>query len=279
MKKVMAYIDGAAYSQDTCNAGIWAAKKLQQPLAFLHAIEKRSTQQMDNLSGAIGLGARSSLLEELASLDAQHSKVALKLGRELLTQAQELATAEGCTEVEQILRHGSIVDIVKDSEADARLVVIGRSSEAFRALGSNIEQIIRQVHTPVLIPNKGFTAPNSFMLAYDGRETADKAVQRIIDGGLLHGMECHLVTVENNKKGLKEKFERTKQRLTDSGFAVKASFLSGNIFTALHDYEAHNDVDLLVMGAFSHSKLASIFLGSNTLKMLEQTTLPLVVLR
>jgi nucleotide-binding universal stress UspA family protein len=36
---------------------------------------------------------------------------------------------------------------------------------------------------------------------------------------------------------------------------------------------------MLVMGAFSHSKLASVFLGSNTLKMIEQTALPMIVLR
>ena len=26
------------------------------------------------------------------------------------------------------------------------------------------------------------------MIAYDGRETADKALQQVIDGGLLHGL-------------------------------------------------------------------------------------------
>src|SRR5699024_5626740 len=142
----------------------------------------------------------------------------------------------------------------------SRLWVIVQSCKHFKAHESNIEQTIHQVQTPILILNQGFTKPQRFMLAYDGRETADKAVQRIIEGGLLQGMDCHLVTVENNKKGLKESFERVSHQLTTGGFTVKASFLTGNIFTSLMDYQAQNDVDLLVMGAFSHSKLASIFL-------------------
>src|SRR5699024_9782885 len=156
----------------------------------------------------IGLGARSSLFAGLASLDAQHSKVAIKLGKDLLTQAQQCSAEQGCKQIEQVLRHGSITDVISSLEADTRLVVSGSSNNDIKALGSNIEQIIRQVQIPILIPNQDFTKPQSFMLAYDGRETADKAVQRIIEGGLLQGMDCHLVTVENNKKGLKESFER-----------------------------------------------------------------------
>jgi len=34
-----------------------------------------------------------------------------------------------------------------------------------------------------------------------------------------------------------------------------------------------------VMGAFSRSKIAQVFLGSNTLKMMEKTNLPMVILR
>lgn len=60
-------------------------------MVLLHAIEKTSAPMTENFSGAIGLGARSSLMEEMASLDAQRSKVSLQLGKELLGHAQELA--------------------------------------------------------------------------------------------------------------------------------------------------------------------------------------------
>jgi nucleotide-binding universal stress UspA family protein len=45
------------------------------------------------------------------------------------------------------------------------------------------------------------------------------------------------------------------------------------------DYKTKNNVEMLVMGAFYRSKLAQAFLGSNTLKMIESTHLPLLVLR
>ncbi|WP_417225804.1 universal stress protein [Amphritea sp.] len=282
MNKIITCVDGSVYSEAVCRAGIWAAKKLDKVILFLHAIEKNNSAKVEDLSGAIGLGARSSLLNEMASLDEQRSKLASKIGKEILEDAYQLAQQQGCEQVEKTQRHSDIAEAVDDLEASARLIVIGRSGEShgqdFKALGSHIEQILRQVHTPVLITNKTFREPSSFMLAYDGRETADKAVKRIIEGGLLHKMTCHLVTVKNNQTALKDKFQLTEKLLIEHGFEVKSSFLDGNIFASLMDYKANHEVDMLVMGAFSHSKFAHAFLGSNTLKMIEKTELPLVIL-
>jgi nucleotide-binding universal stress UspA family protein len=283
MNNIITCIDESVYFNDVCHAGIWAAKKLHKSLLFLHAVEKNNAAVADNLSGIIGLGANSTLLAELAAIDEQRSKLALKIGNQLLTSACEFASQQNCTAVAKTQRHGNIVEAICDLEADARLVVIGRSGQSnqqdFKAIGSHIEQIIRHAHTPILIANKGFTEPKSFMLAYDGRATADNAVKRIIAGGLLHNLNCHLVTVKNKQSDLVAKFERTEKMLIESGFTVTSQFLEGPIFSALMDYKAENNVDMLVMGAFSHSKLSQIFLGSNTLKMIENTQLPLLVLR
>lgn len=283
MTKIITCIDGSAITNDVCKAGAWAANTLGKTLVLLHAIEKSSSPMTENLSGSIGLGAKTALLEEMASLDAQRSKVSLKLGKELLLHAEELAKEQGCDKIEKVQRNSGIVEAICDLEAESRLVVIGRTGEDhgnnFRSVGSNIEQVIRQTHTPIMIANKGFEKPKSFILAYDGRETADKAVKKIIEGGLLQNLTCHLVTVKNKQKDLMENFKQTEALLIKNGFEVKANFLEGSIFGALRDYQQINNVDMMVMGALSRSRLTTMFLGSNTLKMIENTQLPLIVLR
>lgn len=283
MSKIITCIDGSAMSDDVCIAGAWVANTLNKPLMLLHAVEKANIPTADNLSGSIGLGARSALMKEMTNLDEQRSKLALAMGKELLSNAESLAKSKGCSDIEKIQRHGGIVEAICDLEVDTRFVVIGRSGEShnsnLKALGSHIESIIRRVHSPILIANKDFNEPNSFMLAYDGRETADKAVARIIEGGLLQNLSCHLVSVKNKQKNLQEKLQQTAKLLQESGFTVEMSLLEGNIFDALTQYKETNAVDMLVMGAFSRSKLATVFLGSNTLKMIERTQLPMIVLR
>src|SRR5699024_3232306 len=92
------------------DAAIWAAGQLNSPLTFLHSIEKQAVPDSNDLSGAIGLGARSKLLSEIASLDQLRAKVALQLGKELLETAKNKAEESGCTQVETIQRHGQFID-------------------------------------------------------------------------------------------------------------------------------------------------------------------------
>lgn len=283
MKTIIACIDNSGQKQSVCDGTAWAAQRLHKPVLLLHTLEKQPQHETDSLSGAIGLGAQDELLKEMTELDAQRSKLALKLGKALLADAADKLQAQGVTDIEQKQQHGDLVEALLDLQEDARLVVLGRSGEShqeqFKALGSHIESLLRQITSPVMITPPEFTAPSNFMLAYDGRATADQAVERIISGGLLKGMTCHLVSVQNKETTLKTKFEQTATRLEAEGFEVVPRYLEGEIFATLQTYQRENHIELLVMGAFAHSKLRQLFLGSNTLRMIESAGIPLIVLK
>lgn len=279
MKQVIAALDEQSYSKAVKNAAIWAAKQLNISLGLLHTLQKPISQGKTDYSGAIGLGARAALLEELAALDEKHSQVALELGKQLLEDALAYVSQAGITACEPILKHGSLVEAAQDLAATSQLLVVGRSQQKFKALGSRIENLVRQVPTPVLIPNQTFNLPQNFMLAYDGRDTTNKAVEKIINSGLFKGLTCHLVTVASNTPNLQESFAAVKERLENNGFQVESSFLTGKIAASLTSYQQEQAIDLVVMGAFSRSKLASIFVGSNTLKILDNTDVSLLILR
>lgn len=283
MQKIIACIDGSAMAQSVCDAAIWASRKLEKTVLFLHTIEKEQQHGADDLSGAIGLGASAALLEEMAALDQKRAELALQLGKNMLSAAAERAGEYGVSAVEQKQRHGDLLESLTGLEEEARLVVLGRSGEghqgSFSALGSHVEQLIRQLHTPLLIVPKHFSTPKNFMLAYDGRDTADKAVQRIIRSDLLKGLPCHLVTVRNKVDDQMGRFERTKALLESEGFEVTARYLEGDIYDSLLGYKQQHDIDLMLIGAFAHSKIRQFFLGSNTLRMIESATKPMIVLR
>lgn len=283
MEKIITCIDGSAMTSAVTEAGKWAANKLKKPLCFLHTIEKTPQHGADDYTGTIGLGARSSLLEEMTKLDEQKSKLALQFGTALLESVTAEARASGIEKVESIQRHGDIVDTIIELESETRLIVLGCKGighdNEFKAIGSHLETLLRKASQPVLIVPEAFSAPSSFMIAYDGRESADRALQKVMDGGLLHGIDCHLVSIKNNEADLKTKFDHAAVQLAERGLQVTTAFLEGDIREQLLGYQQANNIDLLVMGAFGHSRLRQLFVGSNTLKMLEITNIPLVVLR
>lgn len=55
--------------------------------------------------------------------------------------------------------------------------------------------------------------------------------------------------------------------------------LKGKTDHALCEYQANNNIDLTVMGAFSHTRIRDLLLGSVTVKMLLHTKKPLLLLR
>ncbi|QJR81188.1 universal stress protein [Alteromonas pelagimontana] len=283
MNKIITCIDGSAITSAVTEAGIWSAKKLNKTLCFLHTVEKGQQHGADDYTGAIGLGARSALLEEMTKLDEQRSKVALQLGGELLDSVKRTANAHGVQHVETLHRHGDVVDAVMALEDETRLIVIGKSGMGhegnFKTLGSHIETLLRKATQPVVLVPEQFQEPRSFMIAYDGRESADRALQKVIDGGLLHGLHCHLVSVKNNEADLTSKFDSAEQRLKAKGFKVTTAFLEGDIHDSLHAYSDKNQIELIMMGAFGHSRLRQFFVGSNTTKMIERTSVPIIVLR
>lgn len=283
MKNVLACIDESSWSISVQDAAIWVAGELNSPLLFLHSIEKSHQTKNPDLSGQIGLGARSKLLDEIATLDQQRAKIALQLGKELLENAKERAQQYGCEKIETVQRHGQFVESVLAQEESTRLVVIGHSGaesgEKASVLGSHVENLLRQVSTPVFITSKEFKKPTSFMLAYDGRATTEKALERILSSDLLNGLRCHLVTVKNKSADQEEKFKQAIQRLEEGGFQVNAKYLEGDIFQQLYNYQQENSVDMLVMGAFAGTRLRQFFVGSNTLKMLGSTELPVLVIK
>ena len=208
--KILGLIDGSTYAESVCDHAAWIAGKIDGTVEILHVIGRRdlSTEPV-NLSGNIGLGARTALLEELADLDAQKAKVAQKRARLLLEGAKERLLAAGVQNVETKLRNGDLVETVLEFEADTDIIVIGKRGEgadfAKGHLGSNLERVVRSTHKAIVIASRAYKPVNKLLIAYDGGTMAMKTVDQVSRSPILAGLGCKLVmagedTPENRKK-------------------------------------------------------------------------------
>lgn len=283
MTNIIACIDGSGLSEYVTTASVWAAKQMGCPLTLLHSLEKETVRTDEDLSGSIGLGSREHLLDELVALDAQRAKLALEHGKVILENARAYAQKAGATLVEEIQRHGDLVDALIDLDDETRLIVIGRlgvnHTMDAHTVGSHIERVARTLHKPILISVGQFKAPKNFMIAYDGREAADNAIARIAQSPLLIGLPCHLVMAGEDTPARRVKLEEAQAMLEEEGFEVTASILSGKIYPVLTQYREDNNIELMAMGAYAHSKVRQFFVGSNTTKMIIESDIPLLILR
>lgn len=277
---IVSCIDGSSVSEAVCDYGNWIAAKVGAPLKLLHTIKHQNEPIVNDYSGAIGLGSREDLLNELTEIEQNRSRLLIEKGQIMLKAAKERAIDSGISSPELCQRHGSLVEALIDLEESTRLLVIGIRGESHEesesGISSKLESIIRSLHKPILVVNKAFTEPQKVMLAYDGSQACKKALDMIASSPLFRNIVCHIVHVGENGHYLLDEAATILQK---TGLQTETVQLSGVIHDALSEYQSVQDIDLMIMGAFSHTRVRDFLLGSFTAKMLSKTNKPLLLLR
>jgi nucleotide-binding universal stress UspA family protein len=284
MNKVYACIDGLANTACVIDWAAWSALRLEAPLELLHVLERSERPLVTDYSGAIGLGAQEALLDELSALDAQRGKLAQEAGRQLMADARLRAAAAGVQQLDARLRHGELLDTVLEMEPDARLFVLGEHYHASGAskihLDHHVERVIRAVKRPVLVsPGSTFEAPQRFVIAYDGSPTARKTVGTVSGSPMLKGLPAVVAMAGDDTAEARLQLEDARHTLAAAGFDAAVELLPGEPEDVLPAFVKAQGASLLVMGAYGHSRIRQLIVGSTTTTLLRLSEVPVLILR
>ena len=285
MTRILACIDASSYATSVCDLAAWAAGRLPAGVEILHVVQRKdAVAARHDLSGAIGLGVKSELLEELTRIDEAQGRLAVEQGRVLLDSAEKRLRDAGVTDVRQLHRHGGIVETIIEREADADLVVLGKrgASGEFATdhIGSKIERVVRASVKPVPIASRQIGALRNVVIAFDGSPAAIKAVAFVAGSPLFAGMAVHLVTAGHDDATHRARMAAAVARLQEGRAAAPVSlFASGHADKMIGDYVKALPDSLLVMGAYGHSPLRALIVGSTTTTMIRTVRTPVLLVR
>jgi nucleotide-binding universal stress UspA family protein len=282
-KWVMACIDGSAMSDTVVDYAAWIAEKVQSPLELMHTIEHGMLLENVNRSARQTPNMRETMMQDLSEQERAESKRLIAEGKQMLDAQVNRLEGRNIKEILAKQRHGDLASALEGIEDEIRVLVIGLRGEDHtgeeKAVGAQLEATIRALHKPIFIANGGFHVPKSLMLAYNDTEGARKALQFVCESPLYAEMEIHLVHVNDKEHIGRPILEAAEVSLIRSGRQYKTALLTGDAQTALMTYQTTHDVDLTVMGAFTHGALHKLFFGSFTLKMLMNSSKPVLLLR
>ena len=164
-----------------------------------------------------------------------------------------------------------------------RLIVIGKRGQSADFskghLGANLERVARGVHRPVLVASRAFRPIKRFAIAFDGSATSRKAVGMVAVSPLLAGLACDLVMAGQGSAAEQERLEKSASELRKAGFEVNVQRKVGEAETVLAEHVRDNAIDLLVMGAYGHSRVRQLILGSTTTQLIRTCLVPVLLLR
>lgn len=279
---ILTCVDGSTYTDSVCAHAAWASQRAGAPVQVLHVQAPHTTPPVD-YTGAIGVGAQTTLLEQLARVDEQRGKLDQQKGKLILEHARAQLAAAGTAMLPALHRWGSLVETLTELESAAQLIVLGKRGEhadfARLHLGSNLERVVRAAHTPILVCSRAYKRINRFVIADDGGPSAQKAISYVASQPLLKGLACHVLTIGPANEHAHGILATATNILKQNGFAVQAHIQQGRPDEVIAAFTEANDIDLLVMGAYGHSQIRNLIIGSTTSAMLRSCRIPVLLFR
>ena len=290
MKRLLICTDGSAAATTSYYCGLWAAKKLQAiiDIIFVTDVRGQTVATRQNFSGSLELESTQTLLEQIAEVESDRAQVNYQIAKKVLDEASLFFEQADYSPVNLIHETGQLVECVQEYEHEVELVILGRQgqSEDFPAdhVGANVERLLHGSHHPCLVTAGTFNDIQKLLLAYDGSPSCQKMLQYLLSSPLFQGLELHLLSVaksEELQQGYLSLEEAQKQAET-AGFHPICQQESGtHPEQIIATYEKENDIDLLLMGAYGHSRVHRMMLGSATHNILKksQSQTPVMLFR
>lgn len=283
MEFILAAIDASAHAPGVCQYAAWAAKRLEMPVELLHVVQRQdSVAARRDLSGAIGLGARSDLMDELVRLSEQSSRAEIEKGRVLLAAGEQIVRDAGIDDVKSLHRHGGVIETILEREENARLVVVGRRGTdheyATDHIGSMIERVVRASTKPVMIVSRNYIEPDHVVFAYDTSPAAKRALERLANSPLFAGLPVTIVMAEASGESKMAAMAQAEATFAPD-HPVSTVFDPAKAEKVIPRVVASANNPLLLMGAYGHSPIRNLIVGSTTTEMIRTVHAPVLLVR
>ena len=170
-----------------------------------------------------------------------------------------------------VMREGLVPDVIMEESEYSDLVFLGKRGSGAEyntdILGSNMESVIRRCHLPVIITPRTYRSLQRIMVCYDGSEFATKALKAaahlcaFCPGGCISFRLLVVHPSEQEARQLAKKAEKYME-----AYDMEKVFLhrTGDPVQQILESVEKEDVDLLAMGAYGHSRIRELVLGSTT---------------
>ena len=283
MNRLLACLDVSHYSQTVCEHAAWAAKRLDAAVELLHVIQRNAAEDVrQELGSTMDLASKPGLLDEILSLRIAEGQLAERQGQLLVQAAVEQLRALGITDVEVTQREGGIVETIIERETFSDMVIIGkRGAQANFAkghLGSKVERVVRQSAKPVLVATRVFKEPQRIAVAFDGGPSSHKALEYVSTSPLFGGLEIDIVLVGPYTDKNAAYIDWAQSQFTGR-VGVRAIQREGSPDSVLQQVAKERAIDLFVMGAYGHSPLRNMLVGSTTTQMIRSGQMSVLLFR
>lgn len=277
-KTILVALDGSSHADAALEYGLWLAERLHARLLGLHVLDVVSIEGsfLHDVSGSLGF-------EPYLDFSAKMRDVLQERGSVLMDLFKERCAARG-VDCDVALPLGVIANEICDHARTADLVVLGHRgmNEQFSSglLGGTTESVTRKSPKPVLVTPAAFAPIQRPALAYDGSQRASAAMHAAAELTTALGLPLTVVHVARDGAPNGDRAIQEAQRYLDAyGLELTMRTLTGPPHQRIVDLVRDGNYDLLFIGAYGHSRIIEMVLGSTTEYVLRNAPAPVFLTR
>ncbi len=284
MKRLLLCTDGSAYSGVATQYAIWVAQRTRAQVNALYVSDLRSYEApfLMDLGASLGASPYTAVMGQLEEIEKQKAEMIAEYTQRMFEDVELGKSLSFHHET------GLLVDVVEDFEQGKHgvdLVVMGKRGEGSESapdhLGHNLERVVRASNQPCLVTNREFREIKRVVFAYDGGESCLKVLDWMVCSSLMKGLDLHVVCVgEGHGKGeASAHLKEAMNALAVGGIQAHPQVLTGDVEDSIEHYVTTNKADLLVMGAYGHSRIRQLIIGSTTRELIRRCRIPVLLYR
>lgn len=278
IRQILLCTDGSVYSVVATEYALWLSKRLGAHLVGLHISDIRQLEWplLADLSGSIGAQP---YLGALAQIQQYHKDKA----RAVLDGFKDLAGRRGVS-CSTVHKTGRLTELVLEEEENADVVVLGQRGEhaeqTGEMMGSSVERIVRRSVKPCLVTPGKFRDISKILIAHDGSEHSTRSLCTGLNLTTALGLSATIVTVEEDDAMASSTYlDGAVSLAKKQGVACRGQVLKGDAETEILRCVEREKMDLIVMGAYGHTRMREFVLGSTTSHVIRKAKVPVLLTR
>ncbi len=275
IKQILVPTDGSTYASIGVAYCVALAKRHSASLVGLHVIDIKLLEGpfLRDISASLGTAPYVNYQNNISLLLEERGKAALG-------SFAERCEKEGVAfESQQVV--GSVTHSIAEHSKLADLLVMGRGGEHGEWLnglmGSTTEAVVRHAQCPVLVTEREEAGLQRILVAYDGSDHSRSALQFATSMAEAWGVPFEVLMV--GKEGSEAVAKEAKSYLEAHELEIEYTVLEGDPREVILDYAKEVEADLIVMGAYGHSRVRELLLGSTTHYVLNHAPCPVLLAR
>jgi nucleotide-binding universal stress UspA family protein len=280
INRILLCVDGSQYSLTAGDYALQLAEKIGANVDALHVLDIRMIEgpYIADLGGALGAQPYLALFPQIQMIQKEKSELIMK------TLKDKFEGRSVALECEVVSSH--LVPEVLEREKTADLVIIGKrgehSPENADLLGPSVEWIVRRSVKPCLVTPWRVKSLERVLAAYDGSDHARKAISMALD--LVKAMKLTLAVTAVCPPGesaadWQRILDEGVRLVEESGVEVTPFLLHGYPADQITHFCSDSEFDLLVIGAYGHTRIREFLLGSTTFQILLNAEIPVFLIR